>query len=826
MHSDRVVGWLGKVWRSAAGVAVLLSGVALAAGGGSPAQAATRGVHPAVDGFISTFAGGVGGPALATKVALAIPVAVSYGGGALYVGGGPAVRMVDPLSGQLTTPAGNGDLGSAGSGGPATQAKVDTPYAEAVDSAGNLVIADTDNNRIRVVAASTATFYGKKMTAGDIYSVAGGGTAGLGDGGPATSAELGQPQGLAVDAAGNLVIADTSDNRVRVVAAATGTFYGQAMTAGDIYTVAGNGGIGFSGDGGPATSAVLNQPRGMVVDAAGNLVFSDTGNDRVRVVAAATGTFYGQAMTAGDIYTVAGTISSRFHGGDGGPATSAGLGQPEGVALDAAGNLLIADYGHSRIRVVAATTGTFYGQAMTADDIYTVAGDAHRGFAGDGGPATSASLHNPGSVAVDGAGNLVIGDTKNYRVRVVAAATGTFYGQAMTAGNIYTVAGNGHPNASGVQGPATAAEFSYAPGSDPGVAVDGAGNLVFTATGNSRVQVVAATTARFYGQAMTAGDLYTVAGDGKGFSGDGGPATSAKLEQPSGIAVDAAGNLVIADTLNNRIRVVAASSGTFYGVAMTARDIYTVAGDGTEGFSGDGGQATSAELFTPTGVTVDAAGNLVISDTYNQRIRVVAATTGTFYGQAMTAGDIYTVAGDASSCGFSGDGGPAASAQLCYPDSVAVDAAGDLVIADTLNGRVRVVAAATGTFYGQAMTAGDIYTVAGGGTSGLGDGGPATSAELNGPQSVAVDAAGDLVISDTGNDAVRVVPAATGTFYGVSMTAGDIYTVAGNGTQGLSGDGGPGTSAELHTPGGVALDAGGDIMIADTGNNRIREVTS
>jgi trimeric autotransporter adhesin len=256
------------------------------------------------------------------------------------------------------------------------------------------------------------------MTAGDIYTVAGDGTAGYsGDGGPATSAELRGPRGVAVDAAGNLVIADEGNSRVRVVAARSGTFYGQAMTAGDIYTVAGDGTAGYSGDGGPATSAELRGPRGVAVDAAGNLVIADEGNSRVRVVAARSGTFYGQAMTAGDIYTVAGDGTAGYSG-NGGLATAAELNVPDGVAVDASGNLVIVDTGNSRVRVVAATTGTFYGQAMTAGDIYTVAGDGKQGFSGNGGPATSARLYGPEGVAVDGSGNLVIGDTS--RVRLVS----------------------------------------------------------------------------------------------------------------------------------------------------------------------------------------------------------------------------------------------------------------------------------------------------------------------------------------------------------------------------------------------------------------------
>jgi hypothetical protein len=404
---------------------------------------------------------------------------------------------------------------------------------------------------------------------------------------------------------------------------------------------------------------------------------------------------------------------------------------------------------------------------------------------------------------------------------VVAASTSTFYGQAMTAGDIYTVAGNGTFGFSGDGHLATSSKLD----GPPAVAVDGAGNLVISDSGNDRVRVVAVKTGTFYGQAMTAKHMYTVAGNGTfGFSGDGGPASAAELASPNQTAVDGAGNLVVADSGNNLVRVVAASTGTFYGQAMTAGDIYTVAGNGTFGFSGDGGAATSAELDGPRGVTVDGDGNLVVADRGNNVVRVVAATSGTFYGQAMTAGDIYTVAGNGT-FGFSGDGGPATAAELAVPDQAAVDGAGNLVIADSGNNRVRVVAASTGTFYGQAMTAGDIYTVAGNGTLGFsGDGGPATAADLGSPGQTAVDGAGNLVIADNVNDRVRVVASSTGIFYGQAMTAGDIYTLAGNGTGGFSGDGGPALSAQLNHPQGVAVDAAGDLLVADVSSNRIREV--
>jgi trimeric autotransporter adhesin len=229
---------------------------------------------------------------------------------------------------------------------------------------------------------------------------------------------LNNPSGVAVDSAGNLVVADAGGNQASVVAASTGTFYGIAMTVGHVYTVAGNGTAGFSGDGGPATSAELNYPSGVAVDGAGNIVVADTGNNRARVVAAKTGTYYGVAMTAGDIYTIAGNGTAGFSG-DGGPATSAELDNPIGLTVGGAGNVLVADSANNRVRVVATHTGRFYGFAMTAGDIYTIAGNGTGGFSGDGGPATSAELNYPSGVAVDGAGNLFVADTNNGRVRLV-----------------------------------------------------------------------------------------------------------------------------------------------------------------------------------------------------------------------------------------------------------------------------------------------------------------------------------------------------------------------------------------------------------------------
>jgi len=390
------------------------------------------------------------------------------------------------------------------------------------------------------------------------------------------------------------------------------------MTAGDIYTAAGNGQFSLSGNRGLAINAELNRPTGLAIAPGGDTAIFDDG--QVRLVAAASGRFFGRAMKAGHIYALAGN-GQEGTAGDGVPGTAAKVQAVGGVTFDPHGNLVLADTGNL-VRVIAAGDGKFYGQQMTAGDIYTVAGNGNYNYTGDGGRALAASMRNPDSVAVDGDGNLLVADSFNNVIRVIAASTGTFYGQAMKARHIYTVAGDGDFGYDGDGGPATSATMAE----PTGVAIGPGGNLLIADSLNNVVRLVAVTTGTVYGRDVTAGDIYTLAGNGNfDYSGDGGPAGEATLKAPGAVATDGAGNLIIADSFSNRIRVVAATRGSFYGQAMAAGDIYTVAGGGLIGFSGDSGPATSARLFDPDAVAVSPSGGgwLAVADWGNRRIRIV-----------------------------------------------------------------------------------------------------------------------------------------------------------------------------------------------------------
>jgi len=798
---------------------------------------ASRARQATAAGTISTIAGGPGGPGPATRVALSDPCALGYAAGSLYVdgfagdyvdfdGGAPVdvIRQVSTRTDRVTTPAGGALAGVVTDGGPASTGVDGPSCGVAVDRAGNLVIsegslADADApgpglSLIRVVAARSGTYYGQSMQAGHIYRIAGTSVPGFsGDGGPAIGAQLDDPTGLAVDSAGNVIVADNGNNVIRVIAAATGTFYGVPMTAGDIYTVAGDGGAlpVDTGNGGPAVHARLGIVRqaevGVQVDHHGNLVIADAGNRAVRVVPDVSGTYYGRHLRAGYIYQVAGDHAGHPRNrcgntGSGGLALAAHL-CADDVAVDRAGDLIVT--GGGLVWVLAARTGTGYGRHLVAGHIYRMAAE---------GPA-DAQL----TVAADGAGNAVFAAaTLVGGVRVLAAGDGSDFGIAMRAGQVYRVAGDGWRSYSGDGGQARAAQLG-APEGNPlnlrladfgpaGLAAGPRGGLVVADLNNLRVRVVAGADGRFYGVAMKAGRIYTIAGTGRvGLSHrNSGPAVGVQAE-PTGVAADRAGDLVVSGPVGGTglLWLLPAHDRTEFGRRVRAGDVYVLA------------SCPGRRCAAPGSATFDQAGNVLFNVHWNSpsgvqdRVYVIAVRTGRFYGRPMTAGHRYPLAG-AGANGASGNGGPALRARVTF-GPVAVDHHGNVLIGN--DGSVRVVAATSGMFYGIAMTAGDIYSI---------QAHCCTEAfqEIE-PWSIAVDAAGNVIETDPGDDRVQVLAVATGTFYGVPMTAGGTYTIAGDGITGFSGDGGPATAAELAGPAALAVTPSGAIAFTDL--SRIRMIS-
>ena len=658
---------------------------------------------------ISTIAGGAPPPtpARAVKASIGDPTRLATdAAGNVYFSSLHSVFKVD-AGGTLTRVAGNARAGNSGDSGAAVAAQLNSPMGIAVDAAGNLFVADRDASVVRRIAAN-----------GTITTVAGNGTAGFtGDGGAATSAQINGPFGVAVDSTGNLFIADTGNEVVRRV-----------TPDGTMWTVAGTGTRGFMGDGGAARSAWLNGPEGVAVDSAGTLYIADTFNGRIR-----------RMGTDGVISTVAGVGSTGVYRGDGGPAQNAALSLPTDVAADGGGNLYIADFGNSRIRLVSggiistvagrtdgipptdgqaavnvklegptgvtvdrggavyfveAGIGSGTGLALgdyrvwkvSATGLFTtLAGNGLASYSGDGAAAAAAQFNGPSGVAAGPSGAIYIADTVNQRVRGVAPG-----------GIVSTLSGSG---VAGFNGESVLPRTALL--NNPlGMAADTLGNWFVADTVNSRVR-----------EAQAGGNLVTIAGNGNAsYYGDGGPATRGSVNRPEGVAVDSRGNVYIADTLDQAVRMVTPS-----GV------ITTLAGNGSRGYSGDGGPANQARLNEPRGVAVDASGNVYVADTGNSQVRRIDAL-----------GTITTV--DTSDA-------------LTDPRGVAVDRGGSLYIADTGNHLVRRVSP------GALMT-----TIAGSGECCYsGDGGLAMDARLNQPWGIAVDADGNVLVADPLNSAVRML---------------------------------------------------------------------
>ena len=771
---------------------------------------------------------GDGGPA--TKAQLNVPTGMAFdASNNLYLSDyeNAVIRVVKASTGVIETLAGSASANFSG------------PLGLAFDMHGNLLVVDA--GKVDRYDASNTSF---TVLAGE-GSGCTGETDPEGDGCPASDAVLGTPYGIAVDAAGNIFVSDDQTDNIRVIDAVTGV----------ITVAAGTGKSGYSGDNGSALDAELDEPQQIAFAPSGNLFLADVLNEVVREIhyggavkpTAATPVFSpapGKFATTQRVSITDSTANATiYYTTDGATPTTS--------SHEYGGSITVSET--TTIKAIATRAG--YTQSAVATGTYTIQPLISTVTTLTGSP-NPAVYDEPVKFAIEvkpGSGTAVptgvIATTIDGAAGpslTLSAGAATFSSSSLAVGS-HTVAARYEGNSAFAGSSATLVERIVISGTPAKIiAVSGSGqaspvgkafaaplvalvedakgnpvsgatvnfagkDLSFTspkATTNTKglasataaptaagSLTAAAATAGVTGTAAFAltgtppppppapGIISTYAGTGtNGFSGDGGPAVGAEINNPVGEAMDTAGNFYFADLNNNRIRKI-----TPLGI------ISTFAGNGTAGFSGDGGAATKAELSAPLGIAFDPAGNLYIADSGNQRVRKV--TPG---------GIVSTVAGNGAQ-GYNGDGIAAIKAELAHPNGIATDSKGNLYIADGYNQRIRMV-----------NTAGIISTVAGNGTAGYsGDAGPAKLAELNSPAGVALDSGGNLFIADDNNARVRKV-----------NSAGAIATYAGTGYGGYNGDGIAATSAELYAPDKVATDSAGNVYISEYGNNRIRKVTT
>jgi len=708
-----------------------------------------------------------------------------------------ATGMMTRLAGVLngTGKSATGTSGFGGNGGLATSAYLKSPRGIAEDIAGNVYIADSGNNEIQEINAST----------GIINVIAGSPTAASGssgDGGPATSALLNTPESIDVDAFGDLYIADFGNEKLRVIyeggpAAASlisHTNGGITPVVGYIYTVMGgaSGTLAAKGTYALASTLTIGIARKLRVDGMGNVYLADNGNNVIDFIDAATGYAHVIAGTYG--VTSGGTGCTPSYGstdsyGDNCPGTAATLhsNSAMSVTVDANENIYITDSDDYLIRKVS-TNQTFPTIAAGASATQTL--DIH--FAPGDGPAA----RNP--YTIQGSADFVVGTpacTTNLDTTQDCLVPVTFHptkvGLDIASLNVASV-GNGGSTL-GLEGEGSGAAVSFDPGTISvigsglnaplGAAVDASGNVYVADTGNNRVV-----------EFGIGGGTAVVAGTGTGgYSGDGHAATAARLSSPRAVAITPSGTLYIADAGNNVIRMVNPTTGIITTVAGGASSVCAIARDS----AGDGCTGSATVFSAPAGLVADPLGNVYVSDTGHNLIREINPQGYV----SLVAGGASTVCSSSTmSIDSFGDNCNPYQAIFNRPTGLAIDANQNIYIADTGNNEIRELVASSNL----------VVSVAGTGVAGSGNSnGTATTAQVNAPTGVAVDGAGNVYIADTGNSAVRFVPA-----------SGDISTNIG--TIGTIGSGvGSAATTLLTSPASVAVTGNGNLVVLDGGNNRV-----
>lgn len=706
---------------------------------------------------------------------------------------------------------------------PTGGAELYQPRGVNADSFGNVYIADTGDNAVRVVYAGGSTLAnlinietGATAQVGYIYTLAGnptkapgGGSGFSGDGGLASQAQLATDEDVSIDASGDVIIADGSNGRVRVI------YAGGAVIAklialnagvsspviGNIYTIMG-GGIGTTytpGTSVPGNSLTLGGLRKIGVDSRGDIFAIDNTSNVVWFMDASTGYIRAIAGIYGTTYTgnpsapvtgICGSASDNI--GDGCPATKAVFsngGNGMGMAIDGQDNVYLTDPADARIRKISIST-LFPATTPAAPLTSTV--DVHLGAGETATPAITFPNGNPDFSQIGSPSCSSNADT------TVDCQIGVTFqpGHPGADASSLLVTGTSTGVGVGLNGIGTVATVNIDPGSvsllssalsvtAQQVAVDGGGNVYVADTGNNQI---------LYFPASGSAGSVVAGGNGVGYSGDNGKALAAKLNAPKGVAVDAGGNLYIADTGNNVVRRVDRASQNITTLVGGATSVCPLASD----TYGDSCPATQTILSAPAGVAADANGNIYVSDSGHNIIRIIASSGYSFLyaGGTVCAGATDTY----------GDGCVATQATFSSPAGLTVDASSNLYIADAGDNLVRKIGYITGT----------ITAVAGNGQAGFGgDGGIATQAQLKSPQGVAVDAAGDVFIADTGNNGVRVV----------NLGSGNISTLAG--VLGSTGTGtvpGAANGVLLSGPQGIGINGQGTLTVADSANGRALQI--